>query len=113
MICWAFDGTTWSQLMPTGGPPAPRRVAAGGFDPVRRRWVVFGGTLETMDYGDLWLLDVAALTWTQLPPTGAGPSARGFASAGYDPGTDVHFVVGGFQQPGDTSLSDGWKLQLE
>jgi hypothetical protein len=108
---WAFDGTTWKQLQPSGGPPPPRRVPAGAFDPVRRRWVVFGGTIETMDYGDLWLLDLTSLTWTQLPGIDA-PSVRGFASAGYDPGSDSSFVVGGLQTQGDTLLSDGWKLTL-
>jgi hypothetical protein len=108
---WAFDGTTWTELSPTGGPPSGRRVAASGFDPARRRWVVFGGTIETMDYGDLWVLDVAQLTWTQLPGDGA-PKPRGFASAGYDPGTDSYFVVGGLQQPKDILLSDGWQLTL-
>ncbi len=109
---WAFDGTTWTELQPSGGPPPPRRVAAGGFDPVRRRWVVFGGTVETSDLGDLWMLDVASLTWTQLPSAGA-PPARGFASAGYDPGTDSYFVVGGLQQPSDVTVADGWKLTLK
>jgi len=64
-----------------------------------------------MDYGDLWLLDLASLTWTQLPGIVA-PSVRGFASAGYDPGSDSSFVVGGLQTQGDTLLSDGWKLTL-
>lgn len=108
---WAFDGTNWTQLQPTGGPPSVRRVPAGGFDATRRRWVVFGGTDETVDRGDLWLLDAAALTWTQLPQAGA-PSARGFASSGYDPVTDSYVVIGGFQQPSDVALSDGWKLEL-
>ena len=108
---WSFDGTSWTQLHPTGGPPSVRRVAAGGFDPVRRRWVVFGGTDETVDRGDLWLLDVASLTWTQLPGDGA-PSARGFASAGYDPSTDSYVVIGGFTQPQDLMMKDGWKLEL-
>lgn len=108
---WAFDGTSWSQLQPTGGPPSVRRVPAAGFDAQRRRWVVFGGTDETSDRGDLWLLDVASLTWTQLDGTGA-PSARGFASAGYDPVTDAYVVVGGLAQPSDATQSDGWELQL-
>jgi hypothetical protein len=109
---WAFDGTNWTQLQPSGGPPSVRRVPAGGFDPARRRWVVFGGTDETSDRGDLWLLDVASLTWTQLDGTGA-PSARGFASAGYDPTTDAYFVIGGFEQPSNAIASDGWKLTLQ
>jgi hypothetical protein len=109
---WSFDGTTWTQLQPSGGPPPGRRVAAGGFDATRRRWVVFGGTLETSDFGDLWVLDVASLAWTQLAGDGA-PSARGFASAGYDPGTDRYFVVGGLQQPSDVKLTDGWALSLQ
>jgi hypothetical protein len=108
---WAFDGTTWTELHPTGGPPPPRRVPAGGFDPTTRRWVVFGGTIETMDYGDLWLLDVNAMTWTQLSGNGA-PPVRGFASSGFDPGTGAWFVVGGLQMQGGVTLTDGWKLQL-
>ncbi|MGH7294600.1 MAG: Kelch repeat-containing protein [Polyangiaceae bacterium] len=108
---WAFDGTSWTQLQPSGGPPSVRRVPAGGFDAQRRRWVVFGGTDETADRGDLWLLDVASLTWTQLDAAGT-PPARGFASAGYDPGTDSYVVVGGLAQPSDQTLSDGWKLEL-
>jgi hypothetical protein len=74
--------------------------------------VIFGGTIETMDYGDLWVLDVAQLAWTQLPGTGA-PKPRGFASAGYDPGTDSYFVVGGLQQPKGITVSDGWQLTLK
>jgi hypothetical protein len=108
---WAFDGTNWSELTPSGGPPDGRRVAAGGFDATSRRWIVFGGTDETMDYGDLWVLDVAAQTWTQLAGDGA-PSARGFASAGWDPGSSSFFVVGGLQQPSDVLVADGWKLTL-
>jgi len=108
---WSFDGTAWTELHPTGGPPSVRRVPAGGFDPARRRWIVFGGTIETEDRGDLWLLDVPSLTWTQLQATG-GPSPRGFASAGYSPATDSYFVVGGLHQPEGTMLTDGWKLTL-
>jgi Galactose oxidase, central domain len=108
---WAFDGTTWTQLEATGGPPSVRRVAAGGFDAVRRRWVIFGGTDETVDRGDLWMLDVGSLVWTQLSKT-APASARGFASAGYDPTSDSYIVIGGLQQPAGTRLSDGWKLEL-
>lgn len=109
---WAFDGSTWTELQPTGGPPSVRRVPAGGFDAVRRRWVIFGGTDETVDRGDAWLLDVASLTWTQLAPSGE-PSPRGFSSSGYDPTTDSYFVVGGLQLPAGTMVSDGWKLQLQ
>ena len=108
---WAFDGTSWTQLHPTGGPPPGRRVAAAGFDAARRRWVVFGGTVESMDYADLWMLDVAAMTWTKLPSDGA-PNARGFASAGYDPSTDSYVVVGGLAQPSLTAFSDGYRLTL-
>ena len=108
---WAFDGTTWTELHPSGGPPSTRRVAAGGFDANRRRWVVFSGTDETADRDDLWLLDAASLTWTELPKGGA-PSARGFASAGYDPTTDSYVVVGGLRQPSFALMTDGWKLEL-
>jgi hypothetical protein len=108
---WSFDGATWTELKPSGALPPERRVPAGGFDPVRRRWVIFGGTVETMDHGDLWTLDVPTLTWTQLMVDGA-PMPRGFASAGYDPTTDAYFVVGGLAQPSAVTMADGFKLVL-
>jgi hypothetical protein len=108
---WAFDGTAWTELHPTGGPPPPRRVAAGGFDAAHRTWLVFGGTIETQDLGDVWLLDVANLTWTNLPNFGA-PPARGFASSGFDPSSNSYVIVGGLQQPSSVTLTDGWKMQI-
>jgi hypothetical protein len=108
---WAFDGMTWSQVMTNGMTPPQRRVQGEGFDPVRREWVVFSGTIETKDLMDLWLFDAKTDTWNSLPFDGA-PKERGFASFTYVPGDDAYYGFGGLSQPLETSLSDGFSLHL-
>jgi hypothetical protein len=108
---WAFDGAAWSKLEP-GEHPSPRRVSANGFDDERRAWIVFGGTIESEDFADLWRFDAATNTWASLSSAGA-PAARGFASAGWDPVVDALLVMGGLDQAQAEGLSDGWMLKLK
>ena len=108
---WAFDGSDWKKLTPNGAAPGKRRVPGQAFDAKRRRWFVFGGTIDTKDLKDVWVLDAATLTWTQLPDD-AAPKARGFTSTGYDPASDSYFVFGGLTQPSSFPMRDGWQVKL-
>jgi len=108
---WSFDGADWKKLAPSGATPPKRRVPAHAFDARRRRWFLFGGTVDTKDLKDVWVFDAATLTWTQLPDDTA-PKARGFASSGYDPVSDSFFVFGGLLQPSDVAMKDGWQVKL-
>ena len=104
----------WTQLFPTGTPPAARRRHNGIYDPLRNQMVVFGGydTVGLSCVNDVWTLSLGeAPQWTQLFPTGTPPSARGRQAAIYDPLQDRLVMSGGF----DCSAvfkNDVWALSL-
>src|SRR5690349_9319768 len=64
----SFSGTpTWTQLSPSGTPPAARMNHAAFYDPVRDRMVVCGGTGPSVSTFDVWGLSLSGTpTWTQL-----------------------------------------------
>ena len=70
---WQFDGNDWTQLN-TPNQPSPRFYSGGAFDPVRDKWVLFGGTFispdgkTTTNYSDTWEFD--GTTWNQRAATG-------------------------------------------
>jgi hypothetical protein len=106
---WALSlasGTTWSQLAPTGGPPAARTLQSMLYDPSRDRMLVTGGSGGTVAPGDNW-----ALTWGA--PMFAGVGCGTDTSAG--PGNSITLTWSvtnpdAFDQNVDYSLksSRGW-----
>ncbi len=105
------------------GPAAqvPREILAdiGGrqshtivFDPVRARFVAFGGTVQPGGalFNDLWTRTLSATPadWTPLEATGTPPPARSAHSAVYDPIGDRMLVFGG----GPPLQNDVWELTL-
>jgi hypothetical protein len=89
----------WSTLVPPiSYPPSPRRDAAGIYDPVRQRFVLFGGSPCN---GGCYASDVWTLTLTDRPiwyplfPAGGVPAPRWGASAIYDPVRDQMVMFGG------------------
>ena len=111
---------TWTQLSPSGGPPAPRAHPAGTYDEATNRMTVFGGSggdlssVPTM-LNDTWVLSNAnglggAPTWTQLSPTGGPPSPRGLHSAVYDPTSNRMIMFGGSQSCG-VQNNEVWVLE--
>lgn len=106
----------WTQLSPTGGPPAARGLHQAVYDPGSNSMTIFGG----VDSGGTQLSDVWVLrhanglggtpTWTQLSPTGGPPPANG-SSAIYDPASNVMTVFGGSSNPTTFTATNGaWAL---
>jgi hypothetical protein len=54
---WAWDGTAWVELTPSGPHPGPRRQHAMAYDPNFDRVVLFGGHDGLVPHGDTWVLE--------------------------------------------------------
>jgi hypothetical protein len=68
---WRFDGVAWTQMAPATAP-SPRGLASLVYDPVRARFVLYGGWASAFSIGtasnQTWEFDGA--NWTQVvPPT--------------------------------------------
>lgn len=87
---WEWDGTTWTERTLSG--PSPRNFFALAYDEVRRRLVLFGGSVNQQPLGDTWEFD--GRTWTQALPMTA-PSARAFHSMAWDSRRQRVVLVGG------------------
>lgn len=107
-----FDGTTWTLVPPAGPRPSARRYGASGFDPVHRRWVLFGGTNDADDLDDLWLINPQTLDFQLQPAMAGAPSRRGFSASGVDEVTGTLYVFGGLEVASFTSHADSWTLRL-
>ena len=109
---WGWDGRSWKLLTRDG--PAPRAHYALGYDPGRRRVVLFGGfrgdTGETV--GDLWEFD--GTRWRQLSVP--GPAARAGARLAYVDELEALVLYGGSVGRstyfGDTWAWDGTRWRL-
>jgi cysteine-rich repeat protein len=90
---WLWSGNAWLQAKPQTSPPA-RTGAAAAYDPVRKRFVVFGGygTATQTPFSDTWEWD--GLSWTQLNPVKI-PPARAHAAMAYDAAYGTMVMFGG------------------
>ena len=112
----AQGGTmTWTMLKPSGTLPAVRTLHSSVYDSATNTIIIFGGyNCQATYYNDVWVLknanDVTVLpSWTQLAPTGGGPSARESSSAVYDPAANILIVFGGDAGKG-VYFGDVWVL---
>jgi hypothetical protein len=118
-----FDQATgWSVLATQGEAPAPRGWSSAEYDPTTHSILVFGGYRLGPDQGpttppwelfgptnyenDLWSLDLATLTWTQLDPEGPLPGPRDNARGFFDTSRGGWVLFGG--QAFDGPLNDLW-----
>ncbi len=109
----SLSGTpTWTRLLPTGTPPAPRFAGAVVLDAGRDRMLVSGGTDFDLYFGDTFALTFSGATgaaWTTLSATGA-PTARSDHKAIYDPLGDRMLFFGGQNLGG--ILHETWALDF-
>jgi hypothetical protein len=105
---------TWGSISTSGTPPAMRTRHAATYDAAANTLMVFGGfNCQGGYYNDVWVLSNANAvtgtpTWTQLSPTGTGPSARQSSSAVYNSTTNTLTVFGG--DAGHAPFGDIWVL---
>jgi hypothetical protein len=97
---------TWSQLSPTGSPPAPRVQHAAVYDPSSNRMVIFagqsGGGSPVGTFDDVWILTHAnglggTPEWIELTVTGGPPEGQYGPTAVYDPASNRMIVFGGWE----------------
>jgi hypothetical protein len=95
--------------------PAGRVRPAFAYDPVRARFVLFGGvrSQEGARYDDLWVFDPQGPAWREIPRGPARPSARGgYYGMAYDEIGD-RFVVPQGRHSLERWQSETWFLELD
>ena len=111
----------WTQLALPGSGPGERQGVRAVYDPVGDRMVMFGGytpPIRTDLWGDVWAFALGDSSgWSQVLPSGAGPSARGDAAVAYDSRRHRILVFSGYDwgvsSPQRASLPDLWALTLD
>ncbi len=121
-----FGDETWIYLpecqtfvpLETSGP-SPRGRFMVALDETRDQLLLFGGRYRDGNsgsytlYDDLWALDLASQTWTQLTQTNDGPSAR--VNGAMAVSGDTLVLFGGNTSTSGASynpLDDLWSLDL-
>lgn len=115
---WRYTpGSGWTQLDPGAAPgpthPGTRLHSAALFDPVRNRFVFFGGRRTGVPTNETWAFQFPGNTWVQLDAGGAGsavPAARENHTFVYDPDLDAYLLFGGMRNggTGDPHYNDVW-----
>jgi hypothetical protein len=112
----ASGGVPQWQRIPTTSGPGALVHAAGGYDPVTNRLVVFGGCLGSCDApsDETWVLTGAnglggPVEWQQLAV--AGPVARFGHAAAHDRAGNRLVVYGGAAGEAGETLGDLWVLE--
>ncbi len=88
--------------------PPGRRAAGYCYDSARHRLIVFGGFPFYL--GDLWAFDVAAGTWSEIIPSGTGPTPRYGPTTIYDAANDRLVIFGGYD--GSVQRNDVFAVNL-
>jgi galactose oxidase-like protein/Kelch motif protein len=104
-----LSGGNWTQLSPSGTVPIKRRdhsmIFAGGKVFMFGGWNYPGGTLD-----DVQVLTMSPTpAWSQITPTGPGPSGRNGHRAIYDASNDRMVIFGG---ESGGYFDDTWALPL-
>lgn len=93
--------------------PPPRRLSmhAAVYDPIRDRFIVFGGLTSSAGGDDqVWTFSPATGLWSRATPAGTAPSARRDHTLVYDQVSDRVLLYGGWNR--GQLLGDAWELSL-
>jgi hypothetical protein len=93
----------WAKQSPKTSP-SPRFVHAQAYDPVHGQVILFGGSNNTVVFGDTWAWDGS--NWTQ-EALQTGPPARYSHTMAYDSAHGQVVLFGGFGASGKL-LNDTW-----
>src|SRR5262249_21533587 len=92
-----LDGTpTWTEIVPAGQAPTGRLAGAAVFDPLRQRFVGFGGTVGLP--ADTWVLNLQGMdqaSWESMSTQGVSPTGRYGPASVYDAKRDRMLIFGG------------------
>ena len=105
---WAWDGTSWREILTTGPTPDHRTHAGFVFDPVSENVLLIGSGSETFR-SDIWSWD--GMEWEEIPTTNT--PARSGQNVAYDPNRDRFVLFGGVDRPGGIALDDTWEWDRE
>jgi hypothetical protein len=109
---WFWDpgcGQMISPPRPSTGWPLPRADHAMAYDPVRRRVLLFGGSVPEPS-AELWALDTVQARWERIAPAGDWPPARAGHMLALDENRQVLVLEGGWGGAGKGTLTDTWEL---
>jgi hypothetical protein len=110
----SLDGTpTWTELTPGGTAPEGRLAGAAVYDPLRQRFVGFGGTSGLPV--DTWELDLSGHpAWSTVDTDSTGPPGSYGMTMVYDPVRDRMLTFGGSTSDAYFGVhNDVWALDLE
>ena len=104
---------TWTELFPTGTPPTGRLAGISVYDPLRQRFVGFGGTAGAPV--DTWSLDLSGdPAWGVIDTGGQNPAGAYGMGCIYDPLRDRMVVFGGsLGEAYFGSQNNTWELTLD
>ena len=114
----AQTAPTWTELIPTGGPPAARGFhgTTAVSDPLNNRMIIFGGMSTSFGstLNDTWVLTNAnglggTPTWINLNPSNTPPPRSGH-SAVYDEINNRMIIFGGCAGGCEPTRNDVWVL---
>jgi hypothetical protein len=77
---WIWDGTNWTQKLPSTSPPA-RDTFAMAYDSSHEQVLLFGGQIPSNVFGDTWVWD--GTNWTNQS-SNTNPAARSAHAMAYD-----------------------------
>jgi len=113
----SLDGTpTWTELFPSGTPPGGRLAGAAVYDPLRQRFVGFGGTRQGLPV-NTWELDLSGdPAWVTIATDSTAhpgpPGSYGMTSI-YDLRRDRMLTFGGSTSDDYFGVhNDVWQLDL-
>jgi len=109
----SLDGTPhWTELFPTGQVPAGRLAGAAVYDPMRQRFVGFGGTDNAPV--DTWVLNLQGqANWQPLPVGSDRPNGGYGMTSVYDAAKDRMLIFGGSTSDAYYgATNEVWELKL-